>query len=663
MKKELIFGVAYYEEYLPCDRMERDMEMMTAAGINTIRIAESTWSVAEPRPGEYDFSHVDRMIDAAERHGLNVIVGTPTYAVPYWLAQLDPEVLAVTKNGPGRYGARQNMDITNATYRRYAEGVIRALVSRTAPRKNVIGFQIDNETKHYGASGPKVLARFRRWMAERYGTVEAMNAELGFNYWSNSVTSFDDLPDPAGTINGSYGCEFARFQRELAAEFLQWQSAIVKEYKRPDQFITHNFDYEWRPDPATGLGFSSGIQPDIDHYDAAKALTLTGTDIYFFTQDRLTGLEIAFGGDLMRPLKRDNYLVLESGAQAFKPWLPYPGQLRQMAYSHIASGACGVMYWNWHSIHNAMESYWKGLLSHDFDTNPTYEEAAVIGKELKTLAPRLAGLKKRNRIALVVDTGTLHALRWFPTDRKFAYNDAVLWLYRALYELNLECDVIFTQETDWNSYDLLVIPALYCASEDFIARVRAFVEGGGTVFAALRSFFADEAVKIYHDSQPHGLTDVFGMSYNQYTEPVNVTVGGAKAMYWMELLKPAAAEVKASYAHQYWGQYAALTRNAFGKGHAWYLGTVVPEEKLKQWLLEAAADAGIAPETELRWPLTLRSGVNAEGKTLRFLMNYSSEEQTVRCPWRGTDLLTGTVYEKGDSMDLPDWGVRLIEEG
>lgn len=59
----------------------------------------------------------------------------------------------------------------------------------------------------------------------------------------------------------------------------------------------------------------------------------------------------------MRSLRHDNYLVLESQAQAFVDWLPYPGQLRLMAMSHLASGACGVMYWNWHSIHNGLESY------------------------------------------------------------------------------------------------------------------------------------------------------------------------------------------------------------------------------------------------------------------------------------------------------------------
>ena len=90
--KDLIFGAAYYEEYAQEDRLERDMALMREAGMNTIRIAESTWSVEEPRCGEFDFSHVTRVIEAAGKYGINVIIGTPTYAIPSWLAALDPEI-------------------------------------------------------------------------------------------------------------------------------------------------------------------------------------------------------------------------------------------------------------------------------------------------------------------------------------------------------------------------------------------------------------------------------------------------------------------------------------------------------------------------------------------------------------------------------------------
>ena len=159
-------------------------------------------------------------------------------------------------------------------------------------------------------------------------------------------------------------------------KFLSWQAGIVSEYKREDQFITNNLDFEWR-------GYSYGVQPDVNHLHASQALTVAATDIYHPSQDDLTGAEIAFGGDMIRSLKHDNYLVMETQAQGFPCWTPYKGQLRLCAYSHLASGANSVMYWHWHSIHNSFETYWKGLLSHDFAENDTYREACIIGKEFQ----------------------------------------------------------------------------------------------------------------------------------------------------------------------------------------------------------------------------------------------------------------------------------------
>ena len=96
----LLFGAAYYSEYLPYDRVEK-------AGMNTIRIAESTWSTIEPKDGIFDFTHLDKMLEAAARHHISVIVGTPTYAIPAWLAKKYPDILALTNNGQNIYGARR----------------------------------------------------------------------------------------------------------------------------------------------------------------------------------------------------------------------------------------------------------------------------------------------------------------------------------------------------------------------------------------------------------------------------------------------------------------------------------------------------------------------------------------------------------------------------
>ena len=173
--QQLYYGAAYYDEYMPVSRVEEDMRLLEQAGMNVIRIAESTWSTWEPQDGVFDFTSLHRMLDGARRHGISVIVGTPTYAIPPWLAAKYPDILAETHSGPGRYGPRQNMDITHPGFRRHAERVIRRLLAEVQPYENVIGFQLDNETKHYDTCGPRVQAMFLDWLKNRFGTVQAMN--------------------------------------------------------------------------------------------------------------------------------------------------------------------------------------------------------------------------------------------------------------------------------------------------------------------------------------------------------------------------------------------------------------------------------------------------------------------------------------------------------
>ena len=439
--EKLLFGAAYYEEYMPCERLDEDITLMKKAGINTVRIAESTWSTCEPQEGVFDFSHVERVLCKMEEAGIGVIVGTPTYAIPAWMVKSHPDVLATTIKGQGIYGARQIMDITNPAYLYYAERIIRELMKRVADKKCVIGYQLDNETKYYGTAGKNVQERFVKYLRRKFhDDLNAMNAEFGLDYWSNRIDAWEDFPDVRGTINGSLGAEFEKFQRSLAAEFLSWQAGIVNEYRKEHQFITHNLDFAWK-------GYSWGVQPDIDQYKTAKCLTIAGADIYHPTQDELTGIEIAFGGDLIRSLKQDNYLILETQAQGFPGWTPYKGQLRLQAYSHIASGSNSVMYWHWHSIHNAVESYWKGLLSHDFQENETYLEACRIGKEFQEIGSHLVNLKKQNEVAVLVSNEALTALKWFGIDAmasdngQVSYNDVVRWMYDTLYQMNVECDL------------------------------------------------------------------------------------------------------------------------------------------------------------------------------------------------------------------------------
>lgn len=673
--KELLYGAAYYDEYMPYDRLQQDVAMMKKAGINTVRIAESTWSTCEPQEGVFDFSHVERVMDAMEEAGINVIIGTPTYAIPTWMVKSHPDVLAETVKGRGIYGARQIMDITHPVYRFYAERVIRKLMECTAHRKCVIGFQVDNETKYYGTAGKNVQEKFVKYLRRKFNNdLDTMNHEFGLDYWSNRINAWEDFPDVRGTINGSLGAEFEKFQRTLVDEFLSWQADIVNEYRREDQFITHNFDFEWR-------GYSFGVQPDVNHYHAAKAMTVAGVDIYHPTQDDLTGAEIAFGGDLTRSLKGDNYLVLETEAQGYPGWTPYKGQLRLQAYSHLASGANSVMYWHWHSIHNSFETYWKGLLSHDMQENAPYREACIVGNEFAKLGSHLVNLKKKNDVAILVSNEALTALKWFGIEATAAgnngigYNDVVRWLYDALFKMNVECDFVWPESENLNKYKVIFVPALYAAPDELLERLKQYTANGGTLVATFKTAFANENVKVSHEMQPHILSNCFGINYQQFTFPKNTGLTGsiingtangadekAEAKVFMELLMPQEAEVLASYDHYNWKEYAAITKNHYGKGTAIYIACMTDDNTLKAVIIEALNSAEVEIP-KYNWPVIVRKGTNDLGKCVRYVLNYSVEEQNVVYHGaNGTELFSGEAVQDGEVIPVSPWNVKIVEE-
>ena len=664
-----LFGVAYYDEYMPYERLDQDVRMMQDANINVVRIAESTWSTLEPQDGVFDFTHVDRVLAAMHKAGIKVIVGTPTYAVPTWLVRKYPDVLAITPRGPNQYGPRQNMDITNPHYRRHAERVIRRLMEHVKDHPAIIGYQVDNETKHYQTAGPAVQALFVEYMKRKFGTLDAINRAFGLDYWSNRINAWEDFPSTVGSINASLTAEFAKFQRQQVTEFLDWQAAIVREYSKPGQFVTQNFDLEWR-------GYSFGIQPDVDHFAAAKALDIAGVDIYHPTQDALTGVEISFGGDVARSMKGGrNYLVIETEAQGFPQWVPYPGQLRLQAYSHLASGANMVGYWHWHSTHNAIETYWKGLLSHDFQPNPTYDEAKTIGRELKSIGAQLVDLKKTNRVAILFSNEALTAFNAFSFGwgSREGYNDVLRPAYDALYKMNVGVDFVDPSSASLDQYALIVVPALYAAPDALLQRLNQFVRNGGHVVYTFKSGFSDEHVKVRSTPQPGLLGEACGVSYTQFTIPKGVTVkgpfevqkGADAPRWWMELLTPTTAATLATYDHPVWNRYAAITRNDYGKGSCTYVGFMPTDELMGKIMQAAVTKAGLwqADQQDLAFPLVTKSGTNRAGKTVRYFFNYSARPAPFKyAHGGGKDLLTGQAVASGTQQQLPPWGVMIVVE-
>ncbi|MGC2638939.1 MAG: beta-galactosidase [Acidobacteriaceae bacterium] len=671
----VLYGAAYYHEYEPYERLDADVKLMKDAGITVVRMGESTWSLWEPEDGHFEYAWMDRVVDAMSKAGIKVILGTPTYSIPTWLYHEHPEILARPLGGAQTfYGMRQNMDIENPTYRYYAERLITNLVSHYRNNPDVIGWQIDNETASYGASNHDVFVGFLNHLKEKFGTPENLNKAWFLNYWGEDVNSWEDLPTRDDAQSTGYKLEWSRWQQMRVTDFLAWQAALVRRYRGPEQFVTTDF--------------GGVMRADVNENAVAAALDIPAVNVYHGTQDHFDGSQQSFEEDFTRSLKGGNFLVTETNAQstdwtsAFQ-YPPYDGQLREDVYTHIANGADMVEYWHWASIAANQETYWKGVLSHDYEPNRAYAEVARTAHELQRIGPELAGMQQKNAVAILWSRDSLNAISFMPFTSSGPqwssgppvadYASLVRQFHNALYSLNTGVDFVFPDTPDFSRYKLLIVPAIYIADDALLERISDYVKQGGHVVMTFKSGFASENSAVRWVRAPGPLREAAGFSYQEFSNlehPLGLKgdpfQAGAEnhVMYWAEFLMPEHAKALAYYDHPFFGRWPAITENEYGTGTLLYEGTYLSDGLQRAILLRELKTLGLAGgDQELPASIHCVRGTDRQGRHLAYYFNYAGQAASFRYTGAaGKDLLSNSQVADGQQITLQAWDVSIVEQ-
>ncbi len=671
----ILYGAAYYHEYMPYDRLDKDVRMMKEAGFNVVRLGESTWSLWEPEDGRFEYAWMDRVVDAMGKAGIKVIMGTPTYSVPAWMARQHPEILARKFNGvQNTYGMRQNMNTDAPAYRYYAERLIRRIAARYKDNPNVIGWQVDNETGSYGAANDDVFIRFQHYLEKKFGTPENLSKAWFLNYWGQDLHSWTDLPRPDGAQSTGYKLEWSRWGQMRVTDFLTWQAGLIRECASPRQFVTHDF--------------AGSMHGDVNETAVARALDMPAVNIYHWGQrEWYNGAGQKLDADFTRSLKRGNFLVTETNAQTTDwsssfQYPPYDGQFREDVYTHLANGANMVEYWHWSSIHANQETYWKGVLSHDMEPNRAYAEMSRTGRELQKIGPRLVNLKLHSDVAILWSRDSLNALndmpfakdsQWGGGGTKADYGSLVRQIHRSLYDLNIGTDFVFPETQDFSSYKLLIVPSLYVADDALLLRIADYIRKGGHVVMTFKSGFTNENAAVRWTMAPGPLREALGFHYQEFSnlaqplalkdDPYHAGADN-KVQHWAEFLQLDSAKALAYYDHPFFGQWPAITSNQYGAGKVFYEGTYLSDKLQKAVLQSLLQEQGLSgPDQQLPQQVSTRSGVNSFGRTIRYYFNYSGTAVSFNYRHKaGVDLLGSRRVAPDDTLTLGPWDVAIIEE-
>lgn len=647
----LLFGGDYNPEQWPEEVWAEDVRLMAEAGVNLATVAVFSWSRLEPRPGEYDFGWLDRVLDLLHAHGVAADLATATATPPPWLVRDHPSVMPVTADGVRLdFGSRQGYCPSSPLFRQHAVRLARTLATRYRNHPALAMWHIGNEYADHTLECfcDESARHFRKWLAERYESVDGLNAAWGTSCWGQHYTSLDQVNPPRtapGPINPAQVLDWRRFSSDALLECFAAEKAVLREIT-PDVPVTTNF---------------MSILHGLDYWTWAAAEDLVSDDAYPDPADPDSHVAVAMSYDLMRSLKQRPWLLLESAPGAVS-WREVnapkpPGLMRLHSLQALAHGSDGVMFFQWRQAKYGPEKFHSALLPHGGTATRGWQDTLGLGADLRALA-EIAGTTTKADVALVLDWESwwgLEAPESMPSNRLKLKNLLLSW-YAPLHARGIQVDLA-PPGRDLSGYRLVIAPNLYLCTPEHAESLAAVQ---GELVVGPFSGVVDAADQVHDGGAPGPLRDLLGVTVDEFwplSDGVVQPVVGTgprdaemSARTWAEWIRVLDAEVLAHYAGGDLDGRPAITR----KGRTTYLSCLLDD--VRPVLDDVLARAGVRPVADVP------DGVEATRRDgYLFLLNHTTSARRVQLRGPGRDLLTGRDLDGEIRLEPRDAVVLRLE--
>lgn len=645
------FGTSYYPEHYNEDQWIKDARLMQAAGINRVRIGEFAWSRIEPREGMYDFQWLDRAIEIFWEHGISTLLCTCSRTPPPWVFKKYPGIINQRADGQKGYGYRYTVGLLHPEFVEISQRIDRAIIERYSGHKAVIGWQIDNEI---GAGNDcfcsHCAGEFKKYLKDKYHTVEELNKKWGAHFWSFAFSDFDEVPLPVVNAAGhpQLGLEYRRFLSKTNLDFTRWRYELLKQLC-PDKIITTNLQ---------GFGALHSDYVKFEEY-----MDVNGFCYYPVRQEKM-GFPAEFILDYYRG-NREKFLVLEQFTRMGLRYEPVElGHMRLYAYQSIAHGATGIYFFCWRKCRWGYEMYQDGLLSYTGTPNMRYDELAKMGDEIKKLGPLLEDTYSEAEAAILMDYESRWTVKYL-SDKNLDVAYEAGTYHKALMKMNIPVDAMDTHK-DLSRYRLVIAPRLYCVGEETVRNLREYVKNGGILCLTAPSGVVDPYGKAFEIPQPGPLSELAGIEVADIDglkgqielrgETSWKHGDGLEGFCYTEEIHTENAQVLLMYASGWREGIPAITVNQYGKGKVVYCGTALDGNSLNSFVKYLCDLAEV--QSIIKTPEGVQAYIRRQkGKRIVYILNYTKTNMKVELPWETKDAFTGYMCRE---VDVEPLDVRVL---
>lgn len=650
--------------------LAKDLVLMKEAKINTVTLGVFAWSALEPHEGEFHFEWLDKIIDDIYAMGGNVILSTPSAARPAWLSEKYPEVLRTNaSNQKMRHGGRHNHCFSSPVYREKVAIINKKLAERYGKHPALIMWHISNE---YGGDChcEYCQANFRKWLKNKYHSLEELNRAWWGPFWSHSFTEWSQIESPMAigeTAVHGLNLDWKRFVTDQTIDFYEHEIKDIRQIT-PNIPVTTNF----MADTMDLIPFQS-----LNYSEFAKHVDIVSWDCYpAWHNDWESTADLArkvgFIDDLYRSLKQKPFLIMESTPSGVN-WHPVnktkrPGMHVLSSMQHIAHGSDSNLYFQWRKSRGSSEKFHGAVVDHDdSDENRVFQDVKKIGEVLENIK-EIKGSSKKAKIAVLYDWENDWA---FADSQGFSaktkrYVQTLQEHYRYFWNHDIDVDVI-TPESDLTKYKLVIAPMMYLITDTTMNKMRDFVQAGGVLVGTYITGLVNENDLTYLGGWPQKLQDIFGINTIEtdifYPADKNKLVADSSEYLvkdYATILKVQSAKTLAKYKSDFYADQPAVTSNSFGQGTAYFIGARTEEDFLESFYGELTQQLDVTNHFVAKGhPDVSVQSRSLENSTAYFVMNFSEEEKMITVTETGIDLVEQKPTTK--ELHLKPYEVKVIK--